>query len=304
LASQSSNATTIKMTGTNIRSPDASNQKTANTKQRNFLVYLQDESSFSEPLQSSLTLRESPQVAKFGGADLENQQFSFDAKSFSSENCRTTLRLLASFALKAALSYKFFGQWNPILGLESCRGSSMPSDAWYSDGEEEAEEKITGKELINDYFNLWFKNQKGKIMIYTLLKDELQDYQGNTSSPLFYNLSLSHLLGTVHGQLLANRDHLGLNPNLNPAELFYSIKIPRKTKGRLDFRACPRPDVKNWHEILTNMTRNNNWLLEIYRRHAPKFGDDGYEACQKCKDLRALKREFPMLVDMEKAVCN
>jgi hypothetical protein len=52
------------------------------------------------------------------------------------------------------------------------------------------------------------------------------------------------------------------------------------------------------------MTRNNNWLLEIYRKHAPKVGDDKYEACQKCEDLRELKREFPMLIAMEKAVCN
>jgi hypothetical protein len=111
---QSSNATTIKTnktTGTNIRVSDASNQKkTVNTKQRKFLVYPQDGSSFSGPSQFSSNPRESPQVPTFGRGYLENQQFSFDAKSFSSEDRRITPRPLTSYIPKAALSYNLFGE--------------------------------------------------------------------------------------------------------------------------------------------------------------------------------------------------
>jgi hypothetical protein len=304
-ARQSSNMTTIKAiktSGTNIRSSDASNNKAVNTKQRKFLVYPQDESSFGGLSQPSSISWESSEVPAFGRGDLEGQQFSFDAKSFSSENRRITPRSLSSVVPKAALSYNLFGQWNPTLGPESLRGSRIPSDPWHSDGEEEAEETSTGKQVIKDYFSLLYKNEE-KTKILTLSKDEIQKYQRNISSP-FYKLSLPHSLETVYGQLHKIRKDLNLDSKPNPGERFYNIKIPRRTNGRLDLCACPRLDVKNWHEILTNMTQNNNWLLEIYRRHAPRGGDDKYEACQKCEDLREFKRGFPMLIDMEKAVCN
>jgi hypothetical protein len=304
-ARQSSNMTTIKgikTSGTNIRSSDASNNKAVDTKQRKFLVYPQDESSFGGLSQPSSISWESSEVPAFGPGDLEGQQFSFDAKSFFPENRRITPRSLSSVVPKAALSYNLFGQWNPNLGRESLRGSRIPSDPWHSDGEEEAEETSTGKQVIKDYFSLLYKNEE-RTKILTLSKDELQKYQRNISSP-FYKLSLPHSLETVYGQLHKIRKDLNLDSKPNPGERFYGIKIPRRTNGRLDFCACPRLDVKNWHEILTNMTQNNNWLLEIYRRHAPRGGDDKYEACQKCEDLREFKRGFPMLIDMEKAVCN
>jgi hypothetical protein len=87
-ARQSSNATTIKtikISETNIRSSDASNNKAVDTKQRKFLVYPQEESSFGGLLQPSSISWESPEVPAFGRGDLDAQQFSFDTKSFSSE---------------------------------------------------------------------------------------------------------------------------------------------------------------------------------------------------------------------------
>ena len=97
LANQSSNATIVKITGTDIRSSNASNNKAVDTTQRMSLVYPQDGSSFSGPSQFSSNPRESPQVSTFGRGDLNAQQFSFDAKPFSFENCRITPRSLTFF---------------------------------------------------------------------------------------------------------------------------------------------------------------------------------------------------------------
>jgi hypothetical protein len=259
-AKQPSNATTIKTiqtSGTNIKSSNASNNKAVDTKQRKFLVYPQDGCSSNWLSQSPLNPRESLQVPTVGSGDLNSQQLSFDAKSLSSENCRITPRPLASFVPKAALSYSIFGQWNLTLGPESLQGSRIPSDPWHSDGEEELKETSPGKQVIKDCFNFFYKNEE-KTKILTFSKAERQKYQRKISSPLFYSPSLPHLLETVHGQLHEIRKNLNLDPKLNPAERFYNIKIPRRTNGRLDSRTCPRLDAKNWHEILTNMTRNND----------------------------------------------
>jgi hypothetical protein len=152
------------------------------------------------------------------------------------------------------------------------------------------------------YFH-FLLGREGDILI---SKDEIQRYQRKVFPIFFYYTSLPLLLATVRRQLSQKLFELRkLNPTLNSGDFIYGLKILPRIHSRLDdWGPCVILDVKNWHEVLTNMTRDNNWLLEIYRKYAPMSGENGYISCQKCEYSRKLRTDFPAMLDLEIAVCN